>query len=282
MRDENIGKDSHAGRFLNHSTSSEKLNHQTRSSLLIMVRCEQPIIGVTPDIGIDDTSADLNDSNLFLSHRYNQAVLNGGGIPMVLPLILSRKTLRSALDRLHGVLVTGGNFDIDPILYGEKPLELIREIKKYRTQFELELITLALERDLPILGVCGGQQAINVVLGGSLYQDISTQVPHALEHEQRTPKGQSSHTINILTKTKLHGIVGCKAIKVNTSHHQAVKEPGKGLITNATAEDGIIEGIESTDHRFVLGVQWHPECLLERNLPQRKIFSSFVSACRQS
>ncbi len=162
-----------------------------------MVQCEQPIIGVTPDIGIDDTSADLNDSNLFLSHRYNQAVLNGGGIPMVLPLILSRKTLRSALDRLHGVLVTGGNFDIDPILYGEKPLELIREIKKYRTQFELELITLALERDLPILGVCGGQQAINVVLGGSFYQDISTQVPHALEHEQRTPKGQSSHTINM-------------------------------------------------------------------------------------
>ncbi len=176
--------------------------------------------------------------------------------------------------------MTGGNFDINPILYGEKPLEPLREIKKQRTQFELELISLALERDLPILGVCGGQQAINVVLGGSLYQDIARQVPHALEHEQTTPKVKSSHSINILPETKLHRIVRCKVLKVNTTHHQAVKDPGRGLITNATAEDGIIEGIESQEHSFVLGVQWHPEFLMERNLPQRKIFSSFISACR--
>ncbi len=245
-----------------------------------MKRGEQPIIGVTPDIGTGETGADLNDLNLLLSHRYDQAVLNGGGIPMVLSPILSRRTLKRALDGLDGILVTGGNFDIHPILYGENPLESIREIKKERTQFELELIGLALVRDLPILGVCAGQQAINVVLGGSLYQDISTQVPHTLEHEQKTPKSQSSHSITILPKTKLHRIVGRKAINVNTTHHQAVKEPGKGLIVNATAEDGIIEGIESKDHRFVLGVQWHPEYLMEKNLPQRKIFSVFVSACK--
>ena len=246
----------------------------------IRKRSEAPVIGVTPDVATRDTSANLKDSNLFLSQRYNRAILIAGGIPMVLPMIVSRKILEKALDRLDGILVTGGNFDIDPIHYGEKPLEPLRVIKKQRTQFELELISLALERDLPILGVCGGQQAINVVLGGSLYQDIATQVTHALEHEQTTPKVKSSHSINILPETKLHRIVRCKVLKVNTTHHQAVKDPGRGLITNATAEDGIIEGIESQEHSFVLGVQWHPEFLMERNLPQRKIFSSFISACR--
>ena len=289
-------KDSPGGRSLIQPTSQEPnqrrgtprpvLDHEARTRRELgtkvrqRVRGEAPIIGVTPDVVIRDTSANLNDSNLLLSHRYNQAVLNAGGIPMILPMIFSRRTLKKALDRLDGILVTGGNFDINPILYGEKPLEPLGEIKKERTQFELELISLALERDLPILGVCGGQQAINVVLGGSLYQDIATQLPHALEHEQRTPKGQSSHSINILPKTKLHRIVGCKVLKVNTTHHQAVKDPGRGLITNATAEDGIIEGIESKEHSFVLGVQWHPEFLIEGNLPQRKIFSSFISACR--
>jgi len=245
-------------------------------------KSEPPVIGITPDIATRDTSANLKDANLFLSQRYNRAVLIAGGIPMVLPMIVARKILKKALDRLDGILVTGGNFDINPILYGEKPLEPLREIKKQRTQFELELISLALERDLPILGVCGGQQAINVVLGGSLYQDIARQVPHALEHEQTTPKVKSSHSINILPETKLHRIVRCKVLKVNTTHHQAVKDPGKGLITNATAKDGIIEGIESREHSFVLGVQWHPEFLMERNLPQRKIFSSFISACRRA
>jgi putative glutamine amidotransferase len=246
----------------------------------IRKKSEAPVIGITPDVVTRDTSANLKDANLFLSQRYNRAVLIAGGIPMVLPMIVPRRILKKALDRLDGILVTGGNFDINPILYGEKPLAPLREIKKQRTQFELELISLALERDLPILGVCGGQQAINVVLGGSLYQDIATQVPHALGHEQTTPKVKSSHSINILPRTKLHRIVGCKVLKVNTTHHQAVKNPGRGLITNATAEDGIIEGIESQNHSFVLGVQWHPEILMEGDLPQRKIFSSFISACR--
>ena len=258
---------------------SRQPNHQRRGTRQ-MVRGEAPVIGITPDVATRDTSANLKDLTLFLSHRYNRAVLIAGGIPMILPIIIPRKILKKALDRLDGILVTGGNFDINPILYGEKPLAPLREIKKQRTQFELELISLALERDLPILGVCGGQQAINVVLGGSLYQDIATQVPHALEHEQTTPKVKSSHSINILPETKLHRIVECKVLKVNTTHHQAVKGPGRGLITNATAKDGIIEGIESQEHSFVLGVQWHPEFLMEGNLPQRKIFSSFISACK--
>ncbi len=198
---------------------------------------------------------------------------------MVLPPDVSKKMISEALDQLQGVLVTGGNFDIHPTFYGEHPIHPLRNIKQQRTEFELELIRRALDRDLPILGVCGGEQAINVVLGGSLYQDIASQFPQALEHEQQIPKDQHSHSVKIHLKTNLHRIVDCREMKVNTTHHQAVKKPGRGLITNAIAEDGIIEGIESTEHRFVLGVQWHPESLMRDSLPQKKIFTSFIEAC---
>ena len=233
-----------------------------------------------PDVTVRDGPENARESTTFVSDRYSQAVLNAGGIPMVLPIISLPRLLKRALDRLDGILVTGGNFDIDPSLYGEKPLGALGEIKKERTEFELELISLALERDLPLLGVCGGQQAINVALGGSLYQDIATQVPDATEHQQKAPKAHSSHSIRIHPGTKLHQIVGRRVLEVNTTHHQAVKRPGRGLITNATAEDGIIEGIESKNHSLVLGVQWHPEFLTEGDVSQRNIFSSLISACQ--
>jgi len=245
-------------------------------------RNESPIIGITPDVTYHQELSNSEGSTFFISDRTSQAVLNAGGIPMVLPVIEPRSTLKRALDHLDGVLVTGGNFDIDPKYYGEEPLKVLGEVKESRTQFELELITLALEGDLPILGICGGEQAINIALGGSLYQDILTQVPYAIEHEQRTPKQQSSHRIRVLPATKLHQIVRLDILDVNSTHHQAVKQPGRGLVINATSEDGVVEGIESTDHFFVLGVQWHPEFLVQRDSAQEKIYSAFISACQEA
>lgn len=238
-----------------------------------------PLIGVTPDVTSHGGSHKSRDPGLFLSQRYSQAIHGSGGVPIILPPNLSKKSLGRVLDHLQGILVTGGNFDIHPAFYGETPSRFLREIKQQRTEFELALIGLALDRDLPVLGVCGGQQAINVVLGGSLFQDIPAQKPQALEHEQKIPKDQPSHSVKIHLNTKLHRIVGCRSMKVNTTHHQAVKTTGRGLIANATAADGIIEGIESTVHRFVLGVQWHPESLMHRGLQQKKIFKSFVASC---
>ncbi|HSF58721.1 MAG TPA: gamma-glutamyl-gamma-aminobutyrate hydrolase family protein, partial [Candidatus Binatia bacterium] len=132
----------------------------------------------------------------------------------------------------------------------------------------------------PLLGICGGAQAINVALGGSLYQDIATELPSAGQHEQGAKKGKGRHPIEIFPGTRLRQIVQRQTLKVNTTHHQAVRKVGKGLLVNAKAKDGLIEGIESPHHRFVLGVQWHPEAFVDKDAYQRRIFSAFISAAK--
>jgi putative glutamine amidotransferase len=179
------------------------------------------------------------------------------------------------------LVISGGNFDIHPSYYGEKPIREIGAIKEERTQFELEMTRLALKRDLPLLGICGGAQAINVVLGGSLYQDIAAQLPRASEHEQSKKKAIGGHKVSIAHGTRLEKILQRRTLEVNTTHHQAVKAVGTGLVINATADDGVIEGIESSRHSFVLGVQWHPEVLAPRVIAQRRIFSRFIETCRR-
>ena len=189
-------------------------------------------------------------------------------------------SVRRALSLLDGLVITGGNFDIHPSYYGEKPIAELGVMKSQRTEFELEIGAAALRNDLPVLGLCGGEQALNVALGGSLYQDIAAQLPAALAHEQSEKKSYGGHYVDIIPHTRLYTIVRRGRIEVNTSHHQAVKQLGKGLIIDAVADDGVIEGIESTRHRFVLGVQWHPEALATKRQAHRRIFSEFLAACK--
>lgn len=247
-------------------------------------RPEAALIGITADTGAAPAGAygGPKESWLFVQGRYARAILEAGAIPVTLPITSSRATIRRLLERLDAVLVSGGGFDIHPRLYGERSLEGLGQLKEERTEFELELISLALERNFPLLGVCGGAQAINVALGGSLYQDIARQIPRAGEHQQGALKDRGGHRVNIRAGTKLKRIIRQDSLEVNTTHHQAVKRLGRGLIVNATAEDGVVEGIESQAHSFVLGVQWHPEFLTQRDASQRRIFTSLVSACRQS
>lgn len=242
-----------------------------------------PLIGVTPDIDARASKEGENhaEPSVFLPPRYLRAVLEVGGIPVILPVIASKASLRRILTRVDGLLVTGGNFDIHPRWYGETPIAELGNIKNERTDFELELVAIALKQDVPVLGVCGGAQAINVALGGSLYQDIAAQLPWALEHERGAVKEHGGHRVHIHEGTRLAKIVKQDFLEVNTTHHQAVKRLGKGLVANATADDGLIEGIESADHSFVLGVQWHPEVLAPKNAVQRDIFASFISTARR-
>jgi len=244
---------------------------------------QAPLIGITGDLsGLPANGTNIaQEPTLFLAQRYYRAVQEADGMPLVLPPIASRAALRRILQRLNGLLISGGNFDIHPSYYGEKPINALRTIKRERTEFELELVDLALNQDLPLLGICGGAQAINVALGGSLYQDIATQLPLASNHEQGAKKDHGSHPIKIHSGTCLRQIVQKRTLEVNTTHHQSIKRTGKGLVVNATAEDGLIEGIESPRHRFVLGVQWHPEVLASKDLSRRRIFSSFISTSKQ-
>jgi putative glutamine amidotransferase len=246
-----------------------------------MIQRPAPLIGITADISGASDSKHFKNSTLFLPKRYLAAVERAGAIPIVLPATRERSSVRRLLGVLNGLILSGGNFDIHPRYYGERPMKELGEIKAARTEFELEITHAALQRDLPVLGICGGAQAINVASGGSLYQDITTQLSQAGadEHSSKNPNG--GHPIRVEHGTRLFAILKRSILKVNTSHHQAVKRLGRGLIVNAVADDGVIEGIESTEHTFVMGVQWHPEVLAPRQQHQHRIFSSFVAICKK-
>lgn len=239
-----------------------------------------PIIGITADWAGPKTA--FREPTFFLHQRYCREVERAGGLPLILPPCQSKKLLNHlhSLDRLDGLIISGGDFDIHPRYYGERPIAQLGNIAPERTEFELELTARALKRDLPILGICGGAQAINVALGGSLYQDIATQVPNAGEHQQGKLKERAGHSIQIAEGSLLAKTVGRRNIVVNTTHHQAIKTPAKSLVGSARAEDGLVEAVESTQHTFVLGVQWHPEVLAPKRADQQRIFSSLIAACK--
>ena len=211
-----------------------------------------------------------------LRENYAAAIDAAGGLAMLLPHEPERAT--DYLDRLDGVVVTGGAFDIDPALFGATERHPTVTTKDRRTRFELALTHGALERDLPVLGICGGQQLLAVALGGSLIQHIPDEVAGALVHEQKTPRDTTCHPVSVIAGTLLHRIVGATEIAVNSTHHQAVKAAGPTLVVDAVAPDGVIEGIEDPQRRFCLGVQWHPEYRI--TAADAALFAAFIGACR--
>jgi putative glutamine amidotransferase len=211
-----------------------------------------------------------------LRENYCGTIEAAGGLAMLLPHEPARAG--DYLDRLDGVVVTGGAFDIDPALFGAAERHPTVTTKDRRTSFELALTRGALERDLPVLGICGGQQLLNVALGGTLIQHIPDEVAAALAHEQKTPRDQTSHPVAVVEGTRLRAIVGRAEIAVNSTHHQAVKTVGENLVVDAVAPDGVIEGIEDPRRRFCIGVQWHPEYRI--TAADAALFAAFIAACR--
>lgn len=215
-----------------------------------------------------------------IKSNYMNSVFLAGGIPVNIPIILDESNYDNYLDILDGIIFTGG-IDVSPLTYNENPLKEINLISSIRDKYEMGLFKRAYERKLPILGICRGLQITNVVLGGSLYQDINVQVPGVLGHQ---PKGISNdefyHSINIKKDTRLYNIFETEKIFVNSLHHQSIKELGKGLIISALSEDGIIEAIESTDDRFLMGVQFHPEDFVKRYPEFLNIFKELIQAAK--
>ena len=213
-----------------------------------------------------------------LRRNYGSAVMAAGGLPLGL-LHVDRDAVDMYLDQLDGLIVTGGAFDIDPALYGAVERHPTVDLKAARTAFEWAVTERALARDLPVLGICGGQQLLNVVLGGTLIQHIPDVVPNALAHEQPNPRDEASHVVEIVQNSLLHRICGHDVLAVNSAHHQAVDRTGRDVTVSATAPDGVVEAIEHPAYRFCLGVQWHPEFLIsEGDLP---ILQALVRAARQ-
>ncbi len=211
-----------------------------------------------------------------LRENYCTAISELGALPIPLPHEVAQA--EEYLNLVDGLILTGGAFDVPPSFYGEQSVHDTVVTKDKRTQFEFAVARGAIARGMPVLGICGGQQLLNVVLGGTLLQHIPDAVQNALEHEQKNPRTEPGHDVKVVKGTLLHRIVGTETLAVNTAHHQAVGSVAPGSIVNATAEDGVIEGIElpQNKHQFCLGVQWHPEYHVSP--ADRKIFEAFLDA----
>jgi putative glutamine amidotransferase len=192
-----------------------------------------------------------------LRQNYFSAVIAAGGLPVALPH--APELAAEYLGIIDGLLVTGGAFDVDPALWGGGAPHPKVVLKPGRTDFELAATRDALARDRPVLGICGGQQLLAVALGASLHQHIPDEAPSPIAHEQPNPRTEPGHEVDVVPGTLLARVTGRARMAVNSAHHQAVKAVPTGLVVNARASDGLIEGIEAPGHRFALGVQWHPE-----------------------
>lgn len=234
----------------------------------------QPVIGLTLDS--EEPGGYSKLPWYALRENYCSAVARAGGLPILLPH--EPEQAAAYLDRIDGLVVTGGNFDVDPGLFGAASRHPTVKTKDRRTAFEVRVTTGALERDMPVLGICGGQQLLNVVLGGTLIQHIPDEVDAALAHEQPNPRTEPGHSVRVAAGTLLHRICEADELAVNSAHHQAAKAVGEGIRVNAVAPDGVIEGIEDPGRRFCLGVQWHPEYAI--SVGDDRIFAAFVAACR--
>ena len=214
-----------------------------------------------PVIGI---SGNFRDGDCTLAQAYYMSVIEAGGTPVVIPSYDNERALWSLLDTLDGIILSGGA-DIDPDYLGEEPLPNISVNPRRDTQ-ELLLVRLAADRKIPVLGICRGIQMLTAALGGKLYQDIKTQCEgNVIEHSQTIARGLPSHDVKIEKDSLLFSLLGTETLAVNSFHHQAVKEVPSGFRVTATSCDGIIEGMESTTFRSILGVQWHPECFILEN-----------------
>ncbi|URZ06590.1 gamma-glutamyl-gamma-aminobutyrate hydrolase family protein [Clostridium felsineum] len=231
----------------------------------------RPIIGITTVC--KNENADLFT---FLNYNYSKSVVLAGGTPILIPLGGEEDDIKNYIDIIDGLLLSGGE-DINPLFYGENPISKVMYTSPARDEYEKKLYSKALEKDMPVLGICRGIQFMNSVSGGTLYQDINVQCDKSNGHNPRgNPKCNLYHTVNILRKSKLFNVFGEEEIKVNSFHHQAINRLSDEFIISAKSPDGIVEGIEHIKKSFVIGVQWHPEYLSAIYPEFLRLFEAFV------
>ncbi len=215
-----------------------------------------PVIGLT---------GNFSDNNCTLAEGYYQSILRAGGVPVIIPPYEDAGLLVQTLNRIDGLLLTGGG-DINPLFLGEEPVKELHGINHKRDRQELLLAKLAADRQIPTLGICRGIQILNAALGGTLYQDIHTQMEGThIKHSQELDRSYASHTVEIEADSLLYQLFQTNVLPVNSFHHQAIKEPAPGFKVCARATDGVIEAMESTEYKSIIGVQWHPECFILAN-----------------
>jgi putative glutamine amidotransferase len=234
----------------------------------------KPRIGITMRL-------ELETRRFYLGRDYSEALQGLGATPLHLSLIPDREYIAECLKNLDGILLPGSDTDVDPLRFGEEPHPNLKKIIPEKEETDLMVLDAAEALGLPVLGICFGMQVLNVARGGSVFQDIESQISGAIKHEQGIPLDRNSHGLEIAEDSLLASLVNGAPKRVNSHHHQSVKEIGKNLKATAWAKDGVIECIEDTrKDRFVLGVQWHPELSWKSDDFSRGIFETFIRNCK--
>ncbi|MEK7449105.1 MAG: gamma-glutamyl-gamma-aminobutyrate hydrolase family protein [Planctomycetota bacterium] len=233
----------------------------------------KPVIGINANL--------TKDGSDHLHQDYSRAVIKAGGLPLILPVVPTTALVKALLKKVDGLILSGSGYDINPHTYGEKKMPQTKWMPPAKEFFDLTLVRLALRKKIPLLAICHGLQVLNVVLGGTLIQNIATQLKGSRPH-----RDGASHKVYLHDFSRLYRIINScpdvtavvKIIKTNSFHHQAIKELGRGLMINARAEDGLIEGVELVKRdQFVIGLQWHPERLISRP-EQLALFKALIKS----
>lgn len=238
-----------------------------------------PLIGITMRLEIET-------NRFYLGRDYCEALHTFGGTPIHISLIPNREYIKDVLKNVDGILLPGSDSDIDPNYYSEDPIPQLKKVIPEKDTTDLLILEEADKLNLPVFAICYGMQSLNVYYGGSLIQDIETQIENPLQHQQGFPLNRLSHKIKVKDESKLSTLIK-KAkikneIKVNSHHHQSVKDIGRNLQVTAWTNDGVIECIEGIDeNRFVVGVQWHPEISFEVDEFSKQLFKVFVEECKK-
>ncbi|MCL2565126.1 MAG: gamma-glutamyl-gamma-aminobutyrate hydrolase family protein [Defluviitaleaceae bacterium] len=234
-----------------------------------------PIIGISGAYLVFTSELFHSSESYRINKSYLEAVKENGGLPLPIPILEDPEHLKTYIDMCDALLIPGGA-DVDPMYFDEDPHQKLGVVQPDMDKYEIALLNLAFERKMPVLGICRGEQVINVAKGGTLYQDISaTYEKESILHQQRYRTNIALHKIKVEKNSLLYEILGSEDVRTNTMHHQSVKALGKDLVVSAVAPDGIIEAIESTD-KTVIGVQWHPELLIHTQSEMNNLFKHFI------
>jgi putative glutamine amidotransferase len=220
----------------------------------------------------------LETDRFYLSRHYSEAVEAAGGLPVHIPLIPHAESLSQIVAGLDGILLPGSDSDVDPLRYGHDPHPKLGAVHPIKDETDLLVLSEVEAQAIPLFAICFGMQVLNVSRGGTLIQDIESQWPNAIKHEQGAPRDRHSHTVRLLEESSLRQLAGADGAPVNSHHHQALGTLGRELVATAWAPDGLVEAVEDPrSDRFVLGVQWHPELGWEHDEFARALFQRFVS-----
>lgn len=235
----------------------------------------KPFIGVSGSILRDNAGWTVDLPHGYVNQDYITSIENAGGLPFIIPFTENKENIDAIVSRIDGLLLSGGH-DIDPANYNEEPLQGIGTIWPERDQFDFALLQAAMKKEIPILAICRGHQIVNVFYGGSLYQDLKYDPKCTIKHWQDQRPALGTHTIKIEESSKLKAIVADSTWRVNSHHHQTVKEVGNNLKVTALAADGTIEGLEATNYPWLVTCQFHPEMMSSTDDKAKKLFEAFI------